>query len=52
MNPHRQVHVCGTFRVAVLGGIREGESVGSLPQGLSRLLLLFSQESASKTENR
>lgn len=33
------------------GGIREGESVGALPQGLSRLLL-FSQDSASETENR
>lgn len=32
-------------------GIREGESVGAVPQGSSRLLL-FSQDSASETENR
>lgn len=51
MNPHRQVHVCGTSRVAAVGGIREGEHVGTLPRALNRLLL-FSQDSANETENR
>lgn len=40
-------HVRGGFA----GGIREGESVEALLQGPSRLLL-FSQDSASETENR
>lgn len=33
------------------GGIREGESAGALPRGMS-WLLLFSQDSARETENR